>query len=325
MGRIQGEAFAAEIRDAVAFYEGLVPKKAGLGPSFNRLGPYIEASRKHVPELAEEVDGVAQGSGVDPEAVWFLNCMEELWPFEACTTIVADRWLMHAEQWYAGHSGIGVVVAQPDDGPAFVSPTCAGFLPAVGLNASGFAQGINSLTIIDAREGIPRLIVSRDALGARDLQDAVRAATRTHRAGGYAHVLATRDQRLTVETSATRSSILVEERAHTNHVLSWNLAGVVSGSTEGSRARLDRALKLLETTPPRSMEDCMALLADHDSKQQSICLHADGSPGAAATVFGMVCDLEKGRVAVSVGQPCSGEWEEHVVPGFVSAEVTYVG
>lgn len=284
MGRTQGETFAEEIRDAVAFYAALVPKNAGLGPSWERLGPFIEASRKHVPELAEEVDGLAEGSGVDPEAVWFLNCIEELWPFEACTTIVDGRWLMHAEQWYAGHSGIGVVVAQPDNGPAFVSPTCAGFLPAVGLNASGFAQGVNSLKILDVREGIPRLLVSREALGANDMQDAVSAATRPHRAGGYSHVLVTRHQRLTVETSATRSSILVEEKAHTNHVLSRNLAGVASGSTEGSRARLERALKLLETKPPKSMEDCMALLADHDSEPQSICLHGDGSPGASATV-----------------------------------------
>ena len=325
MGRAQGRAFASEIHAAAAFYNKLAQRKAGLDPAFGQLGPYVDATKQHFPHLADEVEGLAEGAEIDAEVAWFFICMEEVWPFEACTTLATDRWLMHAEQWYAGHSGIGVVVARPDDGPAFVSPTCAGFLPAVGLNASGFAQGIDSLTTTDDRTGIPRLIVSRSSLGAQDMQDAITRATRSHRAGGYSHVLATSGRAVIVETTATRSATLVEERAHTNHVLSWNLAPVSPNSSDGSLARLKRAVKLLETSPPKSIEDCMSLLGDHDSQPQSICHHEGEDLATSATVFGMICDLQTGVVAVSAGRPCSSEWEEHVVPGFVTSEASHVG
>ena len=325
MGRAHGRVLATEIHAAASFYNKLAQRKAGLGPAYEQLGPFIDATKQHLPRLADEVEGLAEGAEIDAEVAWFFNCMEEVWPFEACTTLVTDRWLMHAEQWYAGHVGVGVVVARPDNGPAFISPTCAGFLPAVGLNAAGFAQGIDSLTTTDDRIGIPRLIVSRSSLGAQNLQDAVTNATRAQRAGGYSHVLAANGQTLIVETTATRSATLVEERAHTNHVLSRDLAPVASDSSDGSLARLNRAVELLETSPPKSIEDCMRLLGDHDSQPQSICHHEGQDLAASATVFGMICDLQTGVVAVSGGRPCSSEWEEHVVPGFVSAEASHVG
>ncbi len=82
--------------------------------------------------------------------------MEEVWDFEACTTMVHGRFFMHAEQWYAGHDHVTVVIAAPDGAPGFVSPTCSGFLTAVGVSASGFAQGINSLSGRTIWSGPPR-------------------------------------------------------------------------------------------------------------------------------------------------------------------------
>lgn len=174
MGVQQGEAFGPHIQRALDFYDRLARRNGTtIGALEKRLGPYIDAARAHLPDLAEEVEGLADGAAVDRHAVWLLNCMEEVWPAEACTTVSVGNFLLHAEQWYAGHDGVGVVVAHPDDGPSFVSPTCAGFLPAVGMNSSGFAQGVDSLTATDDRIGIPRVLVSRAALGADDRKSVV--------------------------------------------------------------------------------------------------------------------------------------------------------
>jgi isopenicillin-N N-acyltransferase-like protein len=132
------------------------------------------------------------------------------------------------------------------------------------------------------------------------------------RAGGYAHVLASTTERVAVETSATNEHVLRDVVAHTNHYLSTPPEGTRPPST-GSESRLHRALQLLNETPPGTIEECAAMLADHQGTPQSICLHEEGH-AAEATVFGMVCDVATGRMIVSDGPPCMGRWEEFSLP-----------
>jgi isopenicillin-N N-acyltransferase-like protein len=323
LGRAHGEAFAEGIHAACDFYRSLA---ARLGGDLGELGraalPYVDAGRRRVPEIVEELDGMIEGAGVSPEEGYALNCLEEVWGLDACTTLVHGRFLAHAEQWYAGHPSVGVVCALPDAGPAFVSPTCIGFLPAVGMNASGFAQGIDSLRSSDDRVGIPRVLVSRLALGAPGLSAAVAAACIEGRAGGYAHVLASLERTLVVETSATNEEVIERATAHTNHYFSDSLSDRRSPGSAGSRARLARAEELLSGGPPESLEDCARILSDHGADERgstdTICVH-DVGIGAEGTVFGMVCDLASGTMIVSDGAPCRGVWEEFALPASAEA------
>ena len=305
MGRAQGGAFAGGIHEALRFYSGFKHQGADLGP-------YIDAARGAAPSGAEEIEGIAEGAGISIEEAWLLNCIEEVADFEACTTIFHGRWLMHAEQWYAGHPAVGVVIAHPDDGPDFISPTGVGFLPAVGLNSSGFAQGIDSLWARDDRVGVPRVVVSRESLGAPTLTEAIAAACMPGRAGGYAHTLVSATERVVVETSATTEHVLRNTDVHTNHYLS-PAPDVAPRPSKGSAARLARALELLRDSPPQTIDECAKLLGDHTGTPQSICLHENGR-AAEATVFGMVCDVATGEVVVSDGPPCMGRWEEFRLP-----------
>src|SRR5262249_57029935 len=86
--------------------------------------------------------------------------------------------LGHNEQWLAGdRDNVAIVVERPRGGVPLISPTGVSFLPAVGMNAAGLAQGVDSLTAPDDRAGIPRVLVSRHVLGARDANDAPPRAT----------------------------------------------------------------------------------------------------------------------------------------------------
>jgi isopenicillin-N N-acyltransferase like protein len=322
MGLECGEILAFEISSALDFY-GSLPGRA-LAAAGRTAGRYIDAARASVPALVEEMTGLAEGARIDLEAAAALNCFEEVWPTDACTTLMVGRFLLHAEQWYAGHSQTAVIVARPEDGPAFVSPTCAGFLPAVGMSSAGFAQGIDSLSAADERVGVPRVFVSRLSMGASTLDDAISAACIEGRAGGYAHCLATSSRRLVIETSATRHFVVEDLPAHTNHYLAPAAASIAGSPSPGTEARLARAYELVRASPPQSLEDCAAILSDHGSEPQSICVHESG-PEAAGTVFGMVCDLAAGVVAVSNGPPCAGRWADFAVPGYVREGASRVG
>jgi isopenicillin-N N-acyltransferase like protein len=312
MGRAYGEAADEQIATAMAFFEKVASTHdSHLSDVEPAMGPFIDSARSHLPILVDEMEGIGEGSGAGFEAIALLNCLEEIWPFDSCTTVVTGRYLAHAEQWLAGHGGVTLIEARPDDGPAFVAPSSPGCLAATGMNASGFAQGIDSLQRDDDRTGVPRTFVARLALGATSVDRAIEAASIENRAGGYAHVLASATRRVVVETSATGVVELEGMRAHTNHYLS---EPPPETSKEGSQSRLHRARELLQQADD-DLDSCMALLSDHEGDPQSICLHEQGLQGDT-TVFGMVCDLHTGVVTFSDGPPCEGRWHEATVPGF---------
>jgi isopenicillin-N N-acyltransferase-like protein len=292
------------VHDSIAFYENF--PGGVFADAAATMGPYVDAARAGLPELVAELEGLAEGADAGLDALWVLNSIEELWPANRCTTIAAGPYLLHAEHWYLGHRDIVVIDAHPAQGTRFVSPTCAGFLPAVGLSAGGFAQGVDSLPASDDRVGIPRLLISRLAMGAQDLAGAIAATETPGRAGGYGYVFVTTEDTTVVETTATTTRHVEGESVHTNHPV-----GRAEGGSKGSRDRFARAKELVNE-PPASIEDCKAILADHGASPASICRHTD-DPYGYATVFALICDTSTGRVVVSDGPACKDVWSEYAL------------
>jgi isopenicillin-N N-acyltransferase-like protein len=333
-GQQAGAAMADLVHRSLAFHRAFLGRR-GVSPEDlpGRLGAYREAAEAAFPGFVAEIEAMASGAGAEFWELFAANAWEELEPSlspapahapaERCTGFVVTEAgggtiLGHNEQWYVGDAGCAaVVVARPDDGPAFVSPTVASFLPAVGLNASGMAQSVMSLSARDDRVGIPRALVSRSALQASGRDDAVRRATPEGRAGGYAHLFAGADgDPFVVETSATGHAVLDAAdtpdapRCHTNHYLDPGLAEREGNTSPGTRARLARAHELWGSA--RTAEDAMDLLCDHRGGALSICAHPQERDGdqAEAIVFAMVCHLEGGRLWVAPGNPCTTPFEE---------------
>ncbi len=321
-----GKAFAEPIARSLDFYRGFLDRRSIASEDLPRLlAPYRQAAAAEFPDLLAELDGMAQGAGVEWWELFAANAWEELEPVlaaavpaERCTAFAiagpGGTILAHNELWYAGDAGnVGVVVSEPDDGPGFASPTLVACLPAVGMNAAGVAQAIMSLVAEDDGVGIPRVVVSRHSLRAADLAEGARRASVPGRAGGYAHLFAGRGGRTaTVETSARRFVVLDDVRSHANHYLDGRMAALAPPPSGGSVARLDRLRALLEERSPAAPEDAMGVLADHGGEPESICLHPDEAEGdeASATIFAMVCHLEERRMWVSPGNPCQSPFEE---------------
>jgi isopenicillin-N N-acyltransferase-like protein len=325
--RARGLTIGRELGDLIdrslSFYrEWLARRGVRPGGLAALVGPYRAAAAV----LAEEVallEAIAAGAEVAPEELWAVNALEELEPvlaapaLERCSTFTAvaeDATILgHNEQWSAGDAGnVAVVVEAPEDGVRIASPSVACCLPAVGLTSAGLAQGIDSLSARDDRVGVPRVLVSRHALAAASLEDAIGRASLAGRAGGYAHVLAGRGREaITLETTSTARAFLSDPGAHTNHYLDPDLARRGHPPSEGSLARHARLAELLRERPPATPEDAMELLRDHASAPQAICEHGEPDDDEASVVlFSMVCELERGRMWVAPGNPCATRYEE---------------
>jgi hypothetical protein len=318
----RGSVIGAELGDLIDrsldFYRRYFAA-LGVHDLATAVAPYRAAAEKSLPGHVALIAAMAKAAEVPEAELFAVNACEELEegavPAERCSSFTAVgpgyTLLAHNEQWFAGDSGnAAVVVEHPSDGVAIASPTLAACLPAVGMNAHGAAQGIHSLTARDDGVGIPRVLVSRHALEARDRRDAVERAGIGGRAGGYAHLLAFRGgDALTLETSARELAVLDGPGPHTNHYVAPELATVRDEPGEGSVARLDRLTELLAERPPSSPQEAMELMSDHGSSPQAICKHAE-TPEESTVVFSMVCELESRRMWVATGCPCETDYEE---------------
>jgi isopenicillin-N N-acyltransferase like protein len=319
-GRAIGHELGDLIHSSLTFYRDYL-EQLGIRDLAASLAPYRAAAERSLPEHMATIAAIAVAAGVPEDELFAVNACEELEertvPAGRCSsfTAVGEGFtiLAHNEQWFAGDSGnVAVVVEHPAEGVALASPTLAACLPAVGLNAHGGAQGIDSLTARGDGVGVPRVLVSRHALEARDRADSISRAGIPGRAGGYAHLVAFRGgDAFVLETTANALAILDGPRPHTNHYLDPELAEVGDDPGSGSVSRLERLSELLRERPPTTPEDAMAILRDHDSSPQAICKHADaGSPNESAIVFSMVCELESRRMWVAPGNPCETNFEE---------------
>ncbi len=328
-----GEAFGNGIARSVDFNRRYLANHGIDRASLEvLLAPYVEAATSAFPHLVDQLHGMAEGADQPFLDVFFANAFEEVYgvvelgnvtatPLERCTDVVLrsdGRTLLgHNEQWYAGDEGaVGLVLDVSDDAPAVLAPMVAGTLPLVGLNEHGAAFGTMSLSALDEKVGVPRALVARHLLDARDPADALERATPEHRAGGYSYLCAfPGGDACVIETTATTAARL-DLTVHTNHSLAPTVAAKACAPSAGSQSRLARAQKLSETTSV-TVEGMTALLADHDAEGQHICVHPDPDEGdeGATILFAMVCESETRSMWLARGHACTTPFERFTFDG----------
>ena len=337
VGRQVGLATAEVLREAVAFDTALPPRRS-RSEQLALAARYRDATLAATPWLVEELDGVADGAGVDPMAL-FAASIEEIWtvrPSQAtagslvdgrCSDIVAvppatpdgHVWVAHTNDLSpASEAEVIAIEWRVPDEPVVFSLGIGPWI-SVGWNAAGLSLTGNELSPNDERVGVPRLLMVREQLTARSLDEAVSMALRPDRASSYNTVFAHRDGRVVnVEGSATDAEVTgpspAGTLAHTNHYACERMR-----QYEGDRAyarrsavRLARALELLDGAAgagpaPGSLgpDQLLAALSDH-ATSPAICRHDDGSE-TSVTVFWCLADVTAGEIRYGRGPRCRGQ------------------
>ena len=337
MGRQIGEACAPAIHRMLEIY------KASLEATYHELeltwedarlqaNKYYPYALEHTPQYVDEVDGIAEASGLDFDDLMVLNCMEAITSDAlhlGCTSLAVggertqDGHVLvgHNEDWLPeDEENTYLVHATPDDEPPFLAITYGGLLPNIGFNAAGIAQCCDSVYPNDARVGVPRIFVSRAVLGASRLSEAIRGALMRWRAAGYNHLIAGRSGELyNVEVSARRFATIYGMDgylAHTNHYLTQRMKQFEDKTEDliSSRVRANRALRLLRTTEKHSVETLKTILKDHINYPNSICSHTepeDNPLDRQKTIASLIMDLTASEMHVCWGNPCTGAYHTY--------------
>ncbi len=372
VGRAIGAATAPVLRAAVAF-DATLPPGTSREAQLALAARYRAATVAATPWLVAEIDGAAEGAGVDPLAL-FAASVEEIWVDRPsaggtagppaggatgspgagagrCTDLVigpphtADghTWVAHTNDLDPASEADLVAIEWRVPGEPIVLSVGIGPWISVGWNDAGLSLTGNEVSPNDMRVGVPRLLMVREQLAARSLDEAIALALRPDRASSYNTVLADRSGSVVnVEGSATRAVVRRlargEPLAHANHYVEPAML-VFEGDPAyavHSAARFRRGCALLagavaatarsagERVTPAVLR---SWLADHDGAPDSICRHgpgeieADGgeapdirrgpaepAPGDATTrtVFWCIADVTAGEVTFGRGNPCVG-------------------
>lgn len=299
----------------------------------------IEAARRHVPDVVEEARGMADGARVPFRDVLVLNARSELEAAQlapgacpGCSTIVVasgEKLLVaHNEDGDAAWQDLMFLVrVRPSSGVRFLALCYAGIVPgnAPALNDRGLAIVTNYIGTVAWRPGIPRYFLDRQALEARNIEEAIRLAVHPDRAYGFHHVFATiehgRPRAVSVEATPTRSQIreLSGVYVHTNHLVLDELQGEAQVETYLQKSSVPRyttlTRELAEVADPATLgtAELVALLSSHEGRPFSPCRHPEGEV-RGATVACAAFDVPRRRLRLYAGNPCEGAYAEYVAP-----------
>jgi len=197
---------------------------------------YIPYSEERYPQYVEEMEGIAEGANVAFEDLTILNAMEgvtqDALHLTKCSSMAVNQertanghvLVGHNEDWLPDDEpDVFLLHVSPNNEPPFLAFTYGGLLPNIGFNAYGIAQCCDSVSPIDSRIGIPRVIVSRAVLSARTISEAIRYMLVPWRAAGYNHLMAHESGELfNIEVSANNFAVIYGLEGcinHTNHYL----------------------------------------------------------------------------------------------------------
>ena len=291
---------------------------------------YIPFAEECYPKYVDEMRGIAEGADVKFDDIAVLNVMEgvvsDALHLTKCTSFAVNQertenglvLVAHNEDWVPeDEQDVFIVHAHPEDEPPFLAMTYGGLLPNIGMNAEGIAQCCDSVTTIDKRIGIPRIIVSRAVLAAHTPSQAIRSVLIPHRAAGYNHLLVHESGELySVEVSARNFALLYGSQGymvHTNHFLDRKMEKVESEPDEliNTRVRYWRAHRLIQQTKQHSISSLQTILKDHVNHPDSICRHDNqGSPlEREKTIISLVMDLKNRQMHAAWGNPCETAYQ----------------
>ena len=272
----------------------------------------LDAHRAYAPDLAAELDAMAEAAGLGAAEVVIVNGFTDFidtvhavgpGPLAAvpasaaamnCTAFLvpaaraADGMALFGQTWGMHETAVEHVIVlrgAPRDGPAFVAFTTVGCVGMIGMNEHGVCVGINNLSAGDGDVGVTWPFVVRKALQQRDLDGALRAVTEARLAGAHNYLLLDRAGRgANVEATTTRTVVTMLEGdaiVHANHCLAPATVAVErtrdATAVASSERRQARAVALLDRrglTP----DDLQAVTRD----QEGIC-YRGGPPRFVAT------------------------------------------
>jgi hypothetical protein len=246
-GRQYGQKFKQAIQafrdnEILSAFEGKPNTREQMLRYAGRCG---EAIKKHVPIIHDELEGMAEGSGLPLEDLVLITLHEELWHkaplphMEHCTAVAIGPPATRDGRTYVGQtwdwmqSVFGVssmLLWKRTEGPSLLCYAYPGLWVGAGLNSAGLALCWTSATDKhkSPRVGVPAYVYLAHLLYQKTLDDVASEARRVPHAGWFTFVLADAQGRM-LNIEGSPQELAIEPHR-------GSLARVLFGSRQMTRA-----------------------------------------------------------------------------------------
>jgi isopenicillin-N N-acyltransferase-like protein len=343
LGMAHGRTFSDRIRANLGFYVDWL-SDAELFPADRLLDMALEFEpvlTEHLPDILEEIDGIARGAGLSLAEVLLINARTDLKALvdaeltvpeavPACTALaltgeVDGRPALALSQnwdWSPRLADAPVVLRlQPSHGPALVSLVEAGMTGKIGFNEHRLGVCLNFLShVTDAPPGVigvPIHCLLRAAMNCGDLDEVAVLIDAVPRCASANFLLAQHGDAgpaaLDLEISPGAVAKLKSpgvDLIHTNHYLDPGLvAGCNSVGGPSTMTRQENAerhaAELSEIRDP--VQRAERILESRDGLPYPISRHHNPDPDSS-TLAGIVMDLSRNRFILARGAPHRSTW-----------------
>ena len=349
-GRAYGELARDRVHGSLALYERIFAAYTGLGwdDVRRRAAAFAEPIDAYDVQLLPELEGIAEGAGVDAEDILALNVRTEVMygmdggftrptPQECtalCVRAVSAEGgpTIHAENWdwKPGVADTCVLLAcAPHDRPGFVTLVEAGLLAKCGMNEAGIALTANALASSRdrGRPGVPFHAILRRILTATTFEEAVEAVTRPWRAASGNYLVSdAHGHSVNLETGPGGAEAIYETDAptlaHANHFLWVERPFEDLGRIDGEDSLRRQAAADGAVAAGGTAETLTAVLRNHEGYPDSVCSHRDPTLAPETdhvTIASLVMRPALRTLQVSQGPPCEHPYEAVDVAGLVEA------
>jgi len=322
-GRTYGRRFADAIREFLdtQIYGDFVKENAKRDELLRYAGACLKPIRQLSSELIDELEGMAEGSGLRLEEHVLITLHEELWhrgvipAVDHCTavavgtpatcdghTYVGESW-----DWFAQLYGKSqMLLWKRTDGPSVIGYSYPGLWTGAGMNSAGIALCWTSAfdkSIPGPAVGVPSYALISHLLYQPTLEAVEEEAKRARRAGWFTFVMADGNGRLlNIEGSPERMAT------------EWGrgtMSRVYYGTREMTRTpagqpiechpQCARMRELLDSAKGHiDLASIKRFFADHETRW--ICKHF-------GSIDAMVFDTTSRQAHVTRGPGCLGRWQ----------------
>lgn len=323
IGRAHGESQREAIQQMQDIYRLLFSMSEAEIES--RASTFSQVVRAWHGDLADEIEGIAEGAGVPDYWIYALNARSEFVSQTGksegeCTSIYFEdqKILGQNWDWLQELEPLTIVLdVTHEDGHQVMTVTEPGIVGKIGLSSAGVGVGLNFLYSPNPLNGVPVHILLRSLLDLRNAAkiDELVTSAGHGRAGhvlvGNAHGRGTGFE----FTGETTHRIVAADGVitHTNHFLCEPIDPGATGPN--SKTRISRAHALLPDQDHRDWHSLRAILEDATDSEHPICRPWLPTPSWPHVRIGSVCavvmELAQRTLHIRLGPDPKGDWQHH--------------
>ncbi|MGN6601359.1 MAG: C45 family autoproteolytic acyltransferase/hydrolase [Ginsengibacter sp.] len=287
--------------------------------------PYAEMIAFHLPEIMDELRGLAIGAGISLEEAVMLQIRREIigtagltlagdcscFGFHSPDQVVLGQTIdLNGEMTSLGQ--VFRIVAQNSSSPQILMYSFAGLLGYMGMNSRGLAVLINLVVSDGWKPGIPPYLMVRKFLECQTIEECITFAKGIPIASSRSFLLSDKSRQVILEITPRDQRVIEGEfLVHTNHYLHQDFRPLDRLNIFSRNSSFKRLALLQERLRDHctDLDAIQSVFADHSLFPVGICAHNEQQLKLNQTVAAVVMYPQLLDFWALKGKACEGTFQ----------------